>query len=247
MKIKTKNWLLVFLLLAAAATWLAVFRFPSDSLRLVFCDVGQGDAALIIQGSIQILVDTGPDEKILSCLTNHLPFWDKQLELVLITHNQKDHLGGLPFVQKYYSVKNFFDNTNLAADSRLTVGRFLLTFLNPDARVLGAANYRSDENQNALVFQFRSGNFKALFTGDIDLVVEKKLAWEDVDVLKVAHHGSKYATGEEFLRQTRPEIAVISVGKNSYGHPTAETLARLAAAGVRIHRTDQEGEIVITP
>jgi competence protein ComEC len=246
-KFQIKNWLLLFLFLTTSAIWLAIFRFPEQKIKLVFCDVGEGDAALIIQGSIQILIDTGPNDKVLSCLSRYLPFWDKHLELVLITHYQKDHTGGLPLVKKYYAIGKLLDNTNLATNSQLAIGNWRLRVLNPDARVLGAATYQADDNANSLVFQFQSGRFKALFAGDIDTVVEKKIAWEDIDLLKVAHHGSKYATSGEFLVQTRPETAIISVGKNSYGHPTPEVLGRLGRLGIKIRRTDQEGDIVIGP
>jgi competence protein ComEC len=246
-KFQIKNWLLLFLFLAASAVWLAIFRFPEQKIKLVFCDVGEGDAALIIQGSTQVLIDTGPNDKVLDCLSRRLPFWDKQLELVLITHSQKDHAGGLPFVKKYYSIQKLLDNTDLADNQQLIVAGLRFLVFNPDARVLGAASYRPENNANALVLELQAGHYKALFTSDINTTVEKKLTWNDVDLLKVAHHGSKYSTSEVFLAQTRPETAIISVGKNSYGHPTQETLSRLATIGARILRTDQEGDIVLSP
>ena len=95
-----------------------------------------------------------------------------------------------------------------------------------------------------------AGEFDALVTGDMSDTVEGRLVkygrLPDIELLVVGHHGSKYATSEELLRTTAPELAVISVGYNNYGHPTEETLARLAQYGCQIYRTDWYGTVTVT-
>jgi len=99
-------------------------------------------------------------------------------------------------------------------------------------------------NTQSIVLLLEAGDTSALFTGDIDTKTEEKIISENnlgqIDILKVAHHGSKYSTGERFLTAIRPKIAVISVGKNPWGHPTEEVLGRLRAVGADILRTDQD-------
>jgi len=112
--------------------------------------------------------------------------------------------------------------------------------------VLGAS---TDLNQLSVVVELNYGKFRALFTGDLGTAEEKVLVDSGrlmaVDVLKVAHHGSKYSSAAEFLSAVRPKLALISVGKNNYGHPTSEALERLKAVGARIWRTDRQGELEI--
>ena len=101
-----------------------------------------------------------------------------------------------------------------------------------------------------MVMELEYGKFKGLFTGDIGMETEKKLQsahrLEDVDFLKVAHHGSRYSTGEEFLNVVKPELAVISCSaSNTYGHPSLETLRRLENAGTEICRTDRSGAVIV--
>jgi len=104
-----QQWLsiLAFAVLVALVIWLSVFSRPSKKLRIVACDVGQGDALIIIHQSTQIVVDGGPGDKILSCLERYLPFWDRQIEMVVLTHPQADHLNGLVDVYDRYTVDNF--------------------------------------------------------------------------------------------------------------------------------------------
>lgn len=93
------------------------------------------------------------------------------------------------------------------------------------------------------MFEVKSKNSRTLFTGDISSAVENSLLAPDIDILKVAHHGSRFSSSANFLEVARPEIAVIGVGRNSYGHPTAQTLERLANVGSQIFRTDSDGTV----
>jgi len=107
MSVKWKYFLSV-LFLAVNVIWLAVLAYPKEKLQLISCDVGQGDATLAVFGDIQILVDGGPDDRILECLAKYVPFWDRTIEAVVMTHPQKDHFGGLIDVFKSYQVETFF-------------------------------------------------------------------------------------------------------------------------------------------
>lgn len=103
--------ILAILVILAGLIWLAVFYFPDDQLHLVFCDVGQGDAILIWCGFHQVLIDGGPDDRVLQCLSDNLPFWDRTIEMVVLTHAQADHLTGLISVLERYEVQNFVINS----------------------------------------------------------------------------------------------------------------------------------------
>lgn len=104
-------------------------------------------------------------------------------------------------------------------------------------------------NERLVVMVVESGGYRVLLTADSGDQTEKELlarGWvEDVDVIKVGHHGSKYSSSQAFLEAFDPEIAVISVGKNSYGHPTSEVLERLRSVGAKIKRIDELGNVVV--
>lgn len=259
-------WLILILILVLAA----IFHLPDNQLHLVFCDVGQGDAILISQGSNQILIDGGPGQSVLGCLSNHLPFWDREIEMVVATHPEADHITGLIDVIERYNVKQFVVNSlgkesavfrefrtavlNEGSDiyfpkegDRIKIGSLELLVFWPQSqeKVLGATTVKRGANETSIVLKLSFGSFDALLTGDISTKVESQLELEDVEVLKVAHHGSKYSTSEEFLEQAQPELAVISVGKNPFGHPTSEVIERIRELEIRLLRTDQEGEIEV--
>ncbi|MFZ2202017.1 MAG: MBL fold metallo-hydrolase [Microgenomates group bacterium] len=233
---------LTFLLLA----WV-VGQMPDGKLHLIFCDVGQGDAGLIIKGDFQMLIDTGPKNGgVLACLSSHVPFWDHQIEVLVNSHPQADHIGALAEVEGRYRIgKKWL--TGVTGD-RIRYGSLSFDVLWPTAggRVLGAS---TDLNQLSVVVEINYGKFRALFTGDLgeeeELALEETGVLKRLDVLKVAHHGSKYSSAAEFLSAVRPKLAVISVGRNNYGHPTSEALERLKAVGSRIWRTDKQGELEI--
>jgi competence protein ComEC len=252
-------WLALLLILV----WTALFSLPDNKLHLVFCDVGQGDAILISYQKTQILIDGGPDNRVLSCLSRHLPFWDRRLEVVMLTHPEEDHFGGLIDVIKRYNVNYFVVNslekksTSFEAFYRLVLGRKSSVY-SPKAGEkikIGALEllilwpreklYVTELNDNSIVLKLAFGHFSALLPGDLSTKFENQLDLTPVEVLKVAHHGSQYSTSEEFLEKVKPILAVISVGKNSFGHPSPEVIDRLNNLAVNVLRTDQNGEIEI--
>ena len=242
----------------------------SQNLKVIFFDVGQGDAILISQGQNQVLIDGGKDGKIiLEKLGRYIPFWDRTIEAVIATHPDQDHIGGLVDAVKNYKVGAVLE-TGAKSDSQtyktledLIGGKNIqkieaikdTSIKFPDGARIDVLypfssidNAGSNSNDWSIVAKLTFGKNKVLFTGDLPAEKEAELAnsKSDVsaDVLKVAHHGSKYATSEEFLNAIGPEEAVISVGKNnSYGHPAPEVIERLLKSGIRIWRTDEMGDI----
>jgi competence protein ComEC len=260
-----------FLALILGLSILGISSFPDAKLHLVACDVGQGDAILASYKNIQILVDGGPDEDVLECLAKYLPFWDREIELVVLTHPQLDHYGGLTEVFQRYQVDTFL--TNEAESGSLSyqalrkavggsgvrvihpkdnqvirIGLLYLDILHP-SEFSDGGNW-SDINELSIVANLRFGEFEALLTGDIPpSEIDKLLAAgkiTDVEYIKVPHHGSRNGLTHALIEASSPEIAVISVGaKNSYGHPHAEILRMLNERGIRTLRTDEEGDIEV--
>ncbi len=254
---------------------LATFAsLPDGKLHLVFCDVGQGDAIYIKTPSGEdILLDGGPNEKVLSCLGKHMPFYDRKIELVFLSHPQADHLDGLISVLERYSVDYFISNglegqggeyqrlislikshkiplKKESAGEKILLDNLTLDVLWPSAQVLGASTSQADLNESSLILELTYNRFNVLLTGDAGQEIQQEIRNQkpgisDIEVIKVPHHGSKTSLSPQFLEQSKPQLAVISVGKNSYGHPTKETLGILQDMGIKILRTDKDGEIEI--
>ena len=253
-------WLSLFLILIC---WV-LFSLPDGKLHLVFCDVGQGDATLITYRQTQVLIDGGPDQKVLQCLDQKMPFYDRRLEMIVLTHPEQDHETGLIDVLERYNVRYFVSNglrkssatflelekikeekkvlsVSVKTGDRIKIGPLGFSVLWPPKEFL-----QEDElNESSVVLKLSFGHFKALLTGDISEKVEKKLDLKKVEVLKVAHHGSRFSTSAAFLEMIRPELAVISVGQNRFGHPTKEVLESLNQVQAKVVRTDKVGAVEI--
>jgi competence protein ComEC len=250
--------------------------YNDKKLHIVTCDVGQGDAVFIRtpQGS-DILIDGGPDDSVLDCLGKHMPFWDRTIEIVILTHPHADHLIGLISVVKKYKVLSFntekIENPSAAYKELLKqltergVGQRILVqgnqFVIKDGVILKTLwptqefidqnpmkENNSDANGFSIIELLTYGEFKSLFTGDAQASVLEKIddIVGEIDVLKIPHHGSKTGLNQEILNILKPKIAVISVGaKNRYGHPNPFTLDLLNQLGIKILRTDQVGDIEV--
>jgi len=232
--------LFLSLIILVVLFWITL---PSKKMKVIFCDVGQGDAALVIYKNWQMVIDVGPNnKKVLKCLENNLPFWDKKIELLLLTHGDSDHVGGLADVSKFYRVEQIFSSEKLRQFDLIKTDWISFEVVNSGL---------VDDNENSIAGVLIYENTRIFFSGDITAEVEKRLVWqkiltESVDVLKVSHHGSKDGTSEELLNILKPKLAVISVGtKNKYGHPTKEILDRLKEKGIEIKRTDKDGDIYV--
>lgn len=243
-------------------------------LEVNFFDVGQGDSIFIESPKgHQILIDGGPGSAILEKIGKEMPFWDRTIDLIILTHPERDHLAGLLEVLKRYKVENILwtgivrdtqefkewekaieeERANVKisqSGQKITVlpGKLYIEILYPAENLEGQELKNSNNTSIVSRLAFNENSF--LFTGDIQKSTEKKLAEGetnlDSDVLKISHHGSKTSSSKEFIEKVLPEIAVISAGKgNSYGHPHQEVLDILGSYGIRILRTDQAGDIKI--
>lgn len=249
-----------------------IFHGKNSPMSVVFLDVGQGDAILISEGSQQLLIDGGKDGKLLlEKLGKYIPFWDRKIEAIIVSHPDQDHIGGLIDVAKTYSADSILE-TKMQSESQ-TFKKLEQLFVESKVEKIEAKKDVSikfasgavaeilypfetvadisgkDTNIYSVVVKLTIGENKFLFTGDLPTTEENKLLANnlelDVDFLKVAHHGSKYATGDEFLNKVIPTNAIISVGKNnSYGHPNPEVLQRLMQHRANIIRTDESGDVV---
>ncbi len=278
---------------------LVVGQLPGERAKMVVCDVGQGEAILIIKGSNQVLIDGGPSgDKILSCLGEQIPFYDRTIELIVLSNTDFDHMNGLSSVVERYQVTQFVTSDGvhesdalsrlvevlgkqelavtpvergdiIKVGSNKTSSELIFEVLWPvdtieqnvaifsdqmdksqREQILGASAKRGDLNERSVVLYLLEGGLKILLTADSGDQAEKELlklgGLPDIDILKVGHHGSKYASTAKYLETIKPELSIISVGsKNRYGHPTAETLTRLEQAGSKVRRTDLDGTIVI--
>ncbi len=251
-----------------------VMQLPDDRVHVVFCDVGQGDSELIVKGEAQILIDGGPDQnRVLECLAEHIPFWDRRIELVINTHPQKDHLEGLIAVVDRYEVDKLVINqvnTKYAGmaslvgragergvelyspkkGDRLKVGELSMEVLWPETGVLGMKTYDGDLNELSIVTRLEYGDFEVMFTGDIgekeELAMVGSGVLMPVEVMKMPHHGSKYSSSLEFVEALRPKITVAEVGeRNNFGHPNGDIVKRYEMVGSVVRRTDEDGTVEV--
>ena len=253
--------------------WIAVFQIGETRqfLKVVFFDVGQGDAIFIeTPKKTQILIDGGPSGQVVEKLGSELPFSDRSIDLVIATHPDSDHISGLVEVLKSYQIdsvattgvkgstaefdefafeveKSKASKIILKKGQKISIGNLLLYVLAPLEDFEGKTV--KDYNTSSLVLKAVYGNNSFLLTGDAPQSIEKKMVEQGADlasqVLKIGHHGSKSSSSDVFLEKVDPEIAVIQVGKdNRYGHPNPEVLERLEKYDIRILRTDRDGDIV---
>ena len=238
---------------------------PSQ-FKAVFFDVGEGASTFIeTPERFQVLIDGGPSSKVVTLLGQEMPFYDHFLDLVVLTHFDRDHLYGLLEVIKRYQIgrvlvsggqvetqvarlfKQALENRALEAeiadaDSDFQIGQTSFDFLSP-----AEAEWDSglSENDLSLVLYVNYEDLDLLLMADASSQREERLLnlWPDVEVLQVSHHGSSSSTSQLFLQKITPLVAVIPVGKNSYGHPDQSVLDRLSGVGARVLRTDQQGTI----
>jgi competence protein ComEC len=258
-------------LMAAAIGWLTLADPNDNHLSVTFLDVGQGDSVLIEDaGGHRVLIDGGPGgDAINLALSRHLPFYDRRIDLVVLTHPDSDHVGGLLDVLIDYDVRAVMTSagntdSSLAqewrsslvtsgaefagadAGKRVTLNGATLEVLAPDADDVLLPT--QELNETSTVLRLTSGDVSFLFTGDIGETTEAALirSGADVDatVLKVGHHGSRFSSSEAFLAAVSPSLSVVSVGAdNRYGQPSEEAMDRLS--GDVVLRTDEDGDITV--
>jgi len=245
---------------------------PRDFAKIYFFDVGQGDGIYIRtpQGN-DVVVDSGPGDVMLAKLGAAMPFADRTVELVVLTHPHADHISGMVEILKRYKVEKVilpeaeYDSAtyrallDLLSEKRADVIRPRLgqrifldgtTVLDIDYPALGGAeNHPADVNDVSIVARLSVGRTNVLLTGDAGKDIERRLSDYKIpleaEILKVGHHGSKHSTGAELLSAVQPRYSVISVGaKNTYGHPHEEVLGTLSRSSTTILRTDERGDVV---
>ncbi len=227
------------MILAGIAIWLAVGVMPDDKLHVVFCDVGQGDATLISYKSKQILIDGGPDNSVLRCLAHHMPFYDRKIDVVVLTHDNSDHSTGLVEVNKRYRVGVWEPRLHRGQTVQLGPVRMAVEW--PKEEETNQAII--PDNNSGIVVRIKYGLFDVLMTADVN--TGNYAADETVEVVKVPHHGSRLAITPAWIEAAKPKLAVISVGKDSFGQPAAEVISEFEAAGARVMRTDEAGDIEV--
>jgi len=265
-----KYYFILFLFLSAAFVWLAVYLETRKNLLVAFLDVGQGDAVFIqAPNGNQILVDGGPNKAILRELSKVMPFYDRTIDGIILTHPHLDHYAGLMEAARKYDI-NFEMDPGVKTEGeafalfedvlrekglrRIYGKRGMRLVLDKDIYLeilLPAINNENlSEHDGMLVSRLVYGNNSFLLTGDMEENLEEYLiatgAAIGSDVLKVAHHGSKTSSSEKFLGWVSPDLAVISVGKNNkYGHPHEEVTGRLEKFEIPILRTNESKTIKI--
>ncbi len=270
---KFKWYLLGTLFIANFFIWGAVLSEERGGmLTVAFLDVGQGDAIFIeAPNGNQILLDGGPNKKVLSELSNLMPFYDRSIDMVIASHPDKDHIGGLPEILSKFSVDNVMESgvssntavyrefekiiknkniTKILARRGMKVWldkkkNIYLEILFPDRDTTGW-----DTNEASIVARLVYGSSSFVLTGDSPQNIERYLVFLDSgklksSVLKLGHHGSRTSTSELFLGSVYPQYAVISAGGNNrYGHPHKEVMDLIKKLEIPFLETSKEGTII---
>jgi competence protein ComEC len=250
--------------------WYAVYKEDRGGILTVsFLDVGQGDAIFIdTPNGNQVLIDGGPDKKVIRSLNKVMPFYDRSIDLVALSHPHKDHVAGLLEIFSRYLVSGFLESgvsvktpeyvllKKIVADSGAKSvealrgmkidlgGGAVMEVLLP-----GPLASKTDPHDGMMVLRLVYGETSYLLTGDLEKGIENMLVYVDGEklesnVLKVGHHGTRNGSYAPLVGNVKPAYAVISVGNNnSYGHPAPETLRRFEDFEIPVLRTDEEGTI----
>jgi competence protein ComEC len=272
MKNKALNGLFIIILVIVVLFYLFLFNKKTFGLKVVFCDVGQGDAALIqFPENEEVLVDTGPNNSVLNCLGKNMAFYDRKISSIFLSHLDSDHIAGVLDVLDNYEVGIIYlTNENKASSvfkkisekisekniqkkliykgQRFNYGNYSIETLWPDHSTF--SDSLLDSNEYSAVLKLNDGKVNYLFTGDINKKVSDEIVGLEKsklksNILKVPHHGSKDFS-QSFVLAVDPANSVISVGaKNRYGHPSKETLDFYIENKFKYLRIDQEGDIVI--
>lgn len=266
-----KKHALIILLITILVVCRLICDLPHNRFVVSFLDVGQGDAIYIrTPDDYQILIDGGPSVKILRELGEVMPLYNKNIDLLFLTHPHADHVNGLVYVLKKYNVKRIFIVGTPAknayydeflstaghleipvyfasAKEDMKVGKYLyIDIIWPFEKMAGVAFKNLNNASLSLRVLFKDQSI--VLTGDAEVEQEEEMIESEENVrgniLKAGHHGSKTASSVNFLDAVTPETVVIQSGSgNSFGHPHKEILSRLVERRIEIRRNDMEGRI----
>jgi competence protein ComEC len=243
----------------------------NEDPEIIFFNVGQGDAILIQEGDFQVLVDGGPDDSVVFKLAKRMPSYDKNIEIVILTHPHEDHIRGLMNVLDEFTVERVFINRieyeNKVYEDLLSgykdiilevkegdkfkykdiEGEIIYPILNKGSN---SRMQNKNINNESIVTLLDIKGKRLLLMGDAEQEVENKLlkesSLENMYILKAGHHCSRTATSDMFLRAINPEVSICSYGKgNKFGHPHYETIEKFKKYNVQYLETAKEGDIVI--
>lgn len=255
-----RRFLLPLVALLCAATALA--QAADSALRILQLDVGQGDAAIVITPDKRtLLIDAGRSPEGVARVLQALGV--DSVHLVVASHAHADHIGGMPTILATFPVGAYMDNgipytTSVYRRTMTAVERTGTPYLEATSRTISLGSltirvlsppFRDNQNNGSVGLLLEFGEFRALYTGDAErYALDAWLRREsvpNVTLVKVAHHGARNGTSPRWVAATRPRLALISVGRNGYGHPAAEVEWMWATSGARVYRTDQQGTIEI--
>lgn len=249
----------------------ALWQLPDGRFHIWFLDIGQGDSILIkTPEDHQILVDGGPKNTVMEELPKVMPFFDRSIDMVVLTHPHADHVDGLVEVLKRYKVgtvlitginnsgptyseflkeigEQNIDVFVAEKDLDFRFGEVFFDVIYPFDQIV-LENFKN-LNDASIAMKVIYGDRKIMLSGDLETVGEKELVNSGydlrADILKAGHHGSKTSSIFSFLKRVSPEVAVIQSGaNNSYGHPNKEALDNFELAGVeRVYRNDLDGRV----
>jgi len=267
--------LLVFLFLITSCLWYNLYAANPNNLylKVVFLNVGQGDSIYIeTPDGHQMLIDGGPDARVLSQLSQVMPFGDRSIDVIVATHPDADHIGGLPQVLDTYEVSTFIEN-GVTSDTKVYQNLEQKIFKNKIKKIIALRGNSImldkeknihfdilfpdrdvssfDSNDASIVGRLVYGNESFMLTGDATVYTENLIKWNESDsilksqVLKLGHHGSHTSSSLPWLESVNPKVSIISAGKdNRYGHPHKDILERLKDLKIPYLATYEKGNII---
>lgn len=267
--------LIILLFTIASSLWYKIYAVSPNNpyLKVVFLDVGQGDSIYIeAPDGHQMLIDGGVDGRVLSKLSEVMPYGDRSIDVVLATHPDADHIGGLPDVLDNFQVDTFIEN-GAESDTKIYKNLEQKILNNKIKKVIAKRGnsiildkYKNihfdilfpdrdvtklESNEGSIVGKLVFGDESFMFTGDAPVYIENLIKWNESNltlksqVLKLGHHGARTSSSLPWLESVKPEIAIVSAGKdNRYGHPSKEILDRLADLKIPYLVTYEKGNIV---